>query len=282
MTDPVLPPLREVIATYGLTARKSLGQNYIPDMNINRKIASFAAISSDDAVLEIGAGPGGLTRALLESAAARVMAIEIDRRFAPVHEMLAACYGTRFDYRIADGLRFCEEEPLATPHHIVANLPYNVATRFLTLWLTSRPWPPDWKSLVVTLQREVADRLMARQGNSSYGRLSVLTQLRSQVTRPLTLPATVFVPAPAVSSAVVRIVPCKSPIPETLVPSLEAVTRLAFRQRRKMVRSSLRSLFTDASRELADLGIDPTRRAQDLGVDEYCHITRSRVEAGRI
>ncbi len=280
MTDPVLPPLREIIAAHGLTARKSLGQNYILDMNLNRKIAGLAMIASDDHILEIGAGPGGLTRALLETKAAGVLAIEIDRRFAPAHAMLLAHYGARYDFRIADGLKICRQEPVTAPHHIIANLPYNVATRFLTLWLTPPRWPPLWKSLVLTLQREVAIRLLATAGHNAYGRLSVLAQLRARVACPMTLPATVFTPVPAVDSAVVHIVPDTSPLPAPQVPVLERVTRLAFGQRRKMIRSSLRELFTDASRDLMALGIDPTLRAEDLGVDDYCRIARSRVEAG--
>ncbi|MCY4260097.1 MAG: 16S rRNA (adenine(1518)-N(6)/adenine(1519)-N(6))-dimethyltransferase RsmA [Rhodobacteraceae bacterium] len=278
---PDLPPLRDVIALHQLTARKSLGQNYILDMNLNRKIARQAALTAGDVVLEIGAGPGGLTRALLETDAAMIVAVEIDRRFAPALALLAAAYGPRFAFHTTDGLQFCQENTLAVPHHVVANLPYNVATRFLIHWLSSPAWPPAWQSLVITLQREVAGRLMAPPASSLYGRLSVLAQLRAQVTSPMTLPPDAFTPMPAVSSTVVRITPGDEPIPPSMLPALVEVTRLAFQQRRKMIRSSLRHLFADPAGELTALGLDPSCRAQDLDIEAYCHIARHAHAAGR-
>ena len=271
---PHLPPLREVIACHGLTARKSLGQNYILDMNVNRKIAGFAGDLAKESVLEIGPGPGGLTRALLDAGAERLKVIEIDDRYELPMREIQDHYPGRIEIIMADGLACNHEDMFEHPFHIVSNLPYNVATRFLSNWLSVRKWPPYWKSIVVTLQREVADRLTASPGNRVYGRLSVLAQLRSDVRRVANLPSSVFTPSPRVNSAIVRILPLPAPLDDTLLPVFERVVRSAFNQRRKMLRSSLRDMVADTESTLAALSIDPTSRAEDLTVEDYCRITR--------
>lgn len=269
-----LPPLREVIAAESLTARRSLGQNFILDMNINNKIAGMAGDLRQASVLEIGPGPGGLTRALLDAGASRVHAVEIDDRFRNALGTLESHYPGRLEITYGDGLKLETPYGLPTPYNIIANLPYNVATRFLVEWLTCRNWPPDWKCIVVTLQNEVADRIAAGPGSKSYGRISALAQLRSEVRLMARLPARAFTPMPKVSSAVVRIVPGTSPLEDHHIHVFEQVVKAAFNQRRKMLRASLRHMFIDSSEELAYLSIDPAARADQVSIDDYCRMVR--------
>ncbi len=271
-TADALPPLREVIAALGLSAKKSLGQNFLLDLNLTRRIARAAAPLEGFTVVEVGPGPGGLTRALLIEGATRVVAIERDRRMLPALEAIAAAFPRRLEIVAGDALDF-DWSALPAPMKIVANLPYNVATPLLVGWLTMEPWPPRWASLTLMFQREVAERIVAAPGTKDYGRLSVLAQWRATATRLFDIDPRAFVPAPKVVSSLVRIVPGEPVLP-CPAPLLEKVTAAAFGQRRKMLRASLRSLLPDPEAVLQNAGIDPTRRAESLSVIEFCRLTQ--------
>jgi len=270
-----LPPLREVIRRHGLSARKSLGQNFLLDLNLAMRIARTAGPLDGVTVLEIGPGPGGLTRALLALGASLVIAIECDERAIAAIEEIAAHYPGRLEIIAADALNF---DPWAhSPFdraRIVANLPYNIATALLVKWLSVEPWPPWYDSAVLMFQREVAERIVAQHGSSSYGRLSVLAQWRCEARIAFDVNASAFVPPPKVKSSLVRFVPRATPLPCDRA-TLEAVTQAAFGQRRKMLRSSLRTLDVDAAALLANAGIAPTRRAEELAVEEFCALARA-------
>ncbi len=282
-----LPPLREVIAELGLTARKSLGQNFILDFNLTRRIARAAAPLEGVTVLEIGPGPGGLTRALLLEGAAKVIGIERDPRCRPALEAIAAHYPGRLaivegDALSVDQAALVHDSP--GPVRIVANLPYSVATPLLVGWLSAEPWPPWYDLLCLMFQREVADRLVAAPGNKVYGRLSVLAQWRCEVRFALTLPPAAFTPPPKVSSAVVTLTPRAAPEPACRLKSLAAVTAAAFGQRRKMLRASLARLGVDVEGLLADAAIAPTARAEQLRVADFARLAAAydaRKEASR-
>lgn len=267
-----LPPLRETIAAAGLDARKSLGQNFILDLNLLARIVREANVAAGDAVYEVGPGPGGLTRALL-SAGARVTAVERDPRTAPILGQLAAVADGRLRVIEADALGIDEPALLNEPAHVVANLPYNIGTPLLVRWLTADPWPPWWRSLTLMFQREVAERIVAAPGTGAYGRLAVLAQWRSTPRLAMTLPARAFVPPPKVDSAVVRIVPGDGP-PGLPVAAIERVTAAAFGQRRKMLRAALRTL-PGGLEALASAGIDPSRRAETLSVAEFVALAQA-------
>jgi 16S rRNA (adenine1518-N6/adenine1519-N6)-dimethyltransferase len=273
-----LPPLREVIAAHGLGARKSLGQHFLFDLNLTRRIARAGGPLAGSHVVEVGPGPGGLTRALLLEGAARVTAIERDRRALPALAEIAATAPGRLDIVEADALRFdypSLEGPL--PVRVVSNLPYNIGTPLLVGWLSAEPWPPWWSSLTLMFQREVAERIVAKPGTKSYGRLAVLAGWRGRAAILFDVPARAFTPPPQVHSSVVRL----EPKPDTLrlpVATVEAVTAAAFGQRRKMLRSSLRSLWQNPEEALAGAGIDPTLRAEQLSVDDFLKL--ARIEAG--
>ncbi|RIA56481.1 16S rRNA (adenine(1518)-N(6)/adenine(1519)-N(6))-dimethyltransferase RsmA [Dichotomicrobium thermohalophilum] len=270
-----LPPLREVIAKLGLTARKSLGQNFILDLNLTRRIARAAAPLDDVTVLEIGPGPGGLTRALLLEGAAKVVAIERDTRCRPALEAIAAHYPGRLEIIEGDALSVDQAalvQDAPGPVKVVANLPYSVATPLLVGWLSVEPWPPWYELLCLMFQREVADRLIATPGSKVYGRLSVLAQWRCEVRLALTLPPAAFTPPPKVASAVVTLTPRAAPAPACRLTSLAAVTAAAFGQRRKMVRASLARLSEDAEELLAKVGIAPTARAEQLTVADFARL----------
>lgn len=272
MAEDGLPPLREVIARLGLTARRSLGQNYILDLNVTRKIARAAGPLEGVTVIEVGPGPGGLTRALLQEGAEAVVAVERDSRFLGALEEIATHYPDRLRIVSADALAVDLESYADGPTRIVANLPYNIATPLLIGWLKATPWPPWYERAVITLQREVADRLTAAPGSKTYGRLSVLAQWRAEIALRLALPASVFTPPPKVASAVVEITPLKSTAPDISPATLERVTSAAFGQRRKMLRASLRAIIPDPDRRLPELGIDPNLRAEALSVDDYLRL----------
>lgn len=269
-----LPPLREVIRRHGLSARKSLGQNFLLDLNLAMRIARTAGPLDDVTVLEIGPGPGGLTRALLALGASRVIAIERDERAIAAIEEIAAHYPGRLEIIAADALNF---DPRAhSPFdraRIVANLPYNIATALLVKWLSVEPWPPWFDSAVLMFQREVAERIVAQRGSSSYGRLSVLAQWRCEVRIAFDVNASAFVPPPKVKSSLVRFVPRATPLPCDRA-TLEAVTQAAFGQRRKMLRQSLRSLGTDTPKLIEAAGLDPTARAEDISVEQFVLLAR--------
>ena len=277
MTDALdtLPPLREVIRRHGLAAKKSLGQNFLFDLNLTARIARAAGPLAGVTVLEVGPGPGGLTRALLALGAAKVIAVERDQRAVAALNEIAAHYPGRLDIVAADALTFDPKAHLpAAPARIVANLPYNIATALLVGWLSIEPWPPWYDSAVLMFQREVAERTVAAPGSKSYGRLSVLVQWRCEAQILFDVNASAFVPPPKVTSSIVRIVPRAAPLPcERKL--LERVTQAAFGQRRKMLRQSLRPLAADAAGLIAQAGLDETARAEDISVAGFVALARA-------
>ena len=271
-----LPPLREVIARHGLRAKKNLGQNFLLDLNLTRRIARAAAPLAGHAVIEVGPGPGGLTRALLLEGAHKVIAIERDERALPALREIAARWPGRLEVLHADALKvdyesLAREHAAGLPLKIVANLPYNIATPLLTGWLNTR-WPPFWHSLTLMFQREVAERITARPGTKAYGRLAVLSQWRARPRILFEVPARAFTPPPKVTSAIVHIEPAEAPPCPADVRTLERLTRAAFGQRRKMLRQSLKSLLKDPLPLLEKAGIAPTRRAEELSVADHIRL----------
>ncbi len=269
-----LPPLREVIARHDLMAKKSLGQNFLLDLNLTSRIARASGPLEGATVVEIGPGPGGLTRALLAGGAARVIAVERDPRCLPALAEIAAHYPGRLTVIEGDAL-----EVDLTPHiggapaRIVANLPYNVGTQLLTGWLTLDRWPPWYQSLTLMFQKEVAQRIVAAPGADAYGRLGVLAGWRTEARIAFDVGPSAFVPPPKVTSSVVHLVPRAEPIP-CRVGALERVTAAAFGQRRKMIRQSLRGLGRDPMALIGAAGLDPTARAETLTIDEFCRLAR--------
>jgi len=271
-----LPPLRDVIRASGLVARRSLGQNFLLDLNLTRRIARAAGPFAGVTVVEVGPGPGGLTRALLLEGAGRVIAIEKDERCLPALEEIAAAYPGRLEIVAADARTVDYGRlDIKAPARIVANLPYSVATPLLVGWLKTEPWPPWFDRLVLMFQREVALRIVAKPGSSDFSRLAVLARWRTDPRILLTLPAAAFTPRPKVSSSVVELVPKATPQPDCDVVNLERVTAAAFGQRRKMLRSSLRQLTKDPETLLAGLGIDPKARAEELAIGDFCRIANA-------
>jgi 16S rRNA (adenine1518-N6/adenine1519-N6)-dimethyltransferase len=277
-----LPPLRDVIRRYGLTARKSLGQNFLLDLNLAARIARAAGPLEAATVVEIGPGPGGLTRALLALGSPLVIAIERDDRAIGALQQIAAHYPGRLEIVAGDALNFDTRRHLSSGGaRIVANLPYNIATALLVMWITVEPWPPWYDSAVLMFQREVAERIVAEVGSNSYGRLSVLVQWRCEPRIVFDVNASAFVPPPKVKSSVVRLVPRTAPLPCERA-MLEAVTQAAFGQRRKMLRQSLRALGTDTPELIAAAGLDPTARAEEISVEQFVHLARIlEVQRGR-
>ena len=284
MTQPFdeLPPLRDVIRRHGLAARKSLGQNFLLDLNLAARIARAAGPLDAATVVEIGPGPGGLTRALLALGAPRVIAVERDDRAIGALQEIAAHYPGRLEIVAGDALNFDARTHLSSDRaRIVANLPYNIATALLVMWITVEPWPPWYDSAVLMFQREVAERIVAEVGSNSYGRLSVLVQWRCEPRIVFDVNASAFVPQPKVKSSVVRLVPRTTPLPCERA-MLEAVTQAAFGQRRKMLRQSLRALGTDTPELIAAVGLDPTARAEEVSVEQFVHLARMlEVQRGR-
>ncbi len=264
-----LPPLREVIARHGLAAKKSLGQNFLMDLQLLDKIARVPGNLDGAAVYEVGAGPGGLTRALLK-AGARVTAVERDDRALPALAQIVGAADGRLRVIADDAMAVDERMVLGEPAHIVSNLPYNIGTALLVRWLTADPWPPWWPTLTLMFQKEVALRIVAAPGSDAYGRLSVLAQWRSRPKIALELPPKAFTPPPKVSSAVVHIVPT-TPVRDVSMRAIEAVTAAAFGQRRKMLRASLKSLRGGVD-ALGICGIDGERRAETLTVAEFADL----------
>lgn len=265
-----LPPLREVVREHGLLAKKSLGQNFLFDLNLTSRIARSAGPLDDTTVIEVGPGPGGLTRAILASGASKVIAIERDPRCLPALAQIAAHYPGRLKIVEADALAF-DPRPLLgdAPARIISNLPYNVGTALLTGWLTADTWPPWWRSLTLMFQREVAERIVADETRpKDYGRLGVLCGWRSHATMLFDVPPSAFVPPPKITSTVVHVSPRETPLP-CRVAALEAVTRAAFGQRRKMLRQSLKSIAPDPGAIIAAAGLDETIRAEDVPVASF-------------
>jgi 16S rRNA (adenine1518-N6/adenine1519-N6)-dimethyltransferase len=273
-----LPPLREVIARHGLMAKKSLGQNFLLDLNLTARIARAAGALSDRPVLEIGPGPGGLTRALLAQGA-EVVAVERDARFLPALAEIQAAYPGKLTIVEGDALDLDEAALVQSlgrgPIPVVANLPYNVATPLVVKWLEYEPWPPWFDSLTLMFQREVADRLAAHVDTSAYGRLSVLAQWRSNVRRLFDVPAQAFVPPPKVTSAIVRIEPLAQAKATAERPHLTRVLSAAFGQRRKMLRQSLKALGVPPELLLAAAGIEPTARAETVDLNGFAALARA-------
>ncbi len=273
-----LPPLREVIRRHGLVARKSLGQNFLFDLNLTERIARAAGPLADTTVFEVGPGPGGLTRALLALGAARVIAVERDDRAIAALQEIAAHYPRRLEIAAADALAFDPCLLLAgKPARIVANLPYNIATALLVGWLSIEPWPPWFDCAVLMFQREVAERIVAAPGSKTYGRLSVLVQWRCEARILFDVNPSAFVPPPKVTSSVLRILPRTAPL-HCDRRLLESVTQSAFGQRRKMLRQSLRSLGVDVPALLAAAGLDPTARAEDISIEGFVALAHALAE----
>jgi 16S rRNA (adenine1518-N6/adenine1519-N6)-dimethyltransferase len=269
-----LPPLREVIRELQLSARKSLGQNFLLDLNLTARIARAAGPLDNTTVVEIGPGPGGLTRALLALGAARVIAVEHDARAIPALEAIAKRYPGRLEIVCADAQTFDPRPWLGSSKaKIVANLPYNIATALLIGWLSIEPWPPWYDMMVLMFQREVAMRIVARENDDAYGRLGVLANWRAETKILFDISPAAFVPQPKVTSSVVRLIPRETPEPcERRL--LEQVTAAAFGQRRKMLRQSLKSLPADPARLAAAAHVDPTRRAETIPVSGFVAMTR--------
>jgi 16S rRNA (adenine1518-N6/adenine1519-N6)-dimethyltransferase len=269
-----LPPLREVIRRHSLSARKSLGQNFLFDLNLTARIARAAGPLDDATVIEIGPGPGGLTRALLAMGARHVIAVERDERVLPALEEIAQRYPGRLEIVCADAQHFDPRPWLGTRRaKIVANLPYNIATALLIDWLSIEPWPPWYDMMVLMFQREVAERIVARENDEAYGRLGVLANWRTETKILFDISPAAFVPQPKVTSSVVRLVPRQAPeICDRR--ALEQVAAAAFGQRRKMLRQSLKSLAIDPARLVAAAEIDETRRPETIPVSGFVAMAR--------
>ncbi|MCA1403271.1 16S rRNA (adenine(1518)-N(6)/adenine(1519)-N(6))-dimethyltransferase RsmA [Ensifer sp. IC3342] len=264
-----LPPLRDVIQRHGLDAKKALGQNFLLDLNLTQKIARTAGPLDGVTVIEVGPGPGGLTRAILALGAKKVVAIERDARCLPALAEIAAHYPGRLDVIEADALKVPFETLANGPVRIIANLPYNVGTQLLVNWLLPEQWPPFWQSMTLMFQREVGLRIVAGADDDHYGRLGVLCGWRTKARMAFDVSPQAFTPPPKVTSSVVHLEPIADPIPCS-VSALEKVTQAAFGQRRKMLRQSLKSLGGEALLARAD--IDPQRRAETLTVEEFCRL----------
>lgn len=274
-----LPPLREVIAAHGLVAKKQLGQNFLLDLNLTARIARSAGDLSGSDVLEVGPGPGGLTRGLLAEGARHVLAVEKDARCLPALAEIAAAYPGRLEVVNGDALEVDAAARLQAPVKIIANLPYNVGTELLVRWLTPPEWPPFWQSLTLMFQKEVAERIVARPGSPAYGRLALLAQWRCDARIVLTLPPEAFVPAPKVHSAVVHLTALPQPRYPADAKVLERVVAAAFNQRRKMLRSALKGLAPDIEARLTTAGIEPTRRAEEISLEGFCALARELAKA---
>jgi len=269
-----LPPLRDVIATHDLQPKKSLGQNFLLDLNLTAKIARQAGDLSGCDVLEIGPGPGGLTRGLLAEGARRVLAVEKDARCLPALEEVAAAYPDRLKVINADALELDVLAHLTPPVRVVANLPYNVGTELLVRWLTPKEWPPYWDSLTLMFQKEVAQRIVAQPGGKAYGRLAILSQWRCNARIVMHLPPEAFTPPPKVHSAVVHLQRLEKPRFEADAAVLSRVVAAAFNQRRKMLRSSLKGISPDIEAHLVAAGIKPTERAEQVPIEGFCALAR--------
>ena len=274
-----LPPLRDVIATHGLDAKKSLGQNFLLDLNLTSRIARAAAPLDDCTVLEIGPGPGGLTRALLAAGAKRVVAIEKDTRCLPALAEISDYHEGRLEVIEGDALKI---DPVAIAGgdkiKIVANLPYNVGTQLLVNWITQPEWPPFWSSLTLMFQKEVGERIVAKPGSKAYGRLGVLAGWRTTGGMLFDLNPKAFTPPPKVTSTVIQLMPRDNPLPCSL-KMLEQVTAAAFGQRRKMLRASLKSLGGPAEDLIEAAGLLPTARAEEIDIEGFVRLANAYEKA---
>ncbi|MFZ5929636.1 MAG: 16S rRNA (adenine(1518)-N(6)/adenine(1519)-N(6))-dimethyltransferase RsmA [Pseudomonadota bacterium] len=275
MTADLLPPLRDVITQYGLRARKSLGQNFLLDLNLTGRIARSAGALDKCTVVEIGPGPGGLTRALLQHGAQHVVALEKDVRCLAALGDIARAYPGRLKVFEGDALEYELGDIAQQPIKLVANLPYNVATPLLIKWLTPDHWPPLWESLTLMFQKEVAQRITAPVGGKAYGRLAVLTQWRCDAHMLFDIDPRAFTPAPKVTSTVVQITPLAFPRAEANLEALQTVAAAAFGQRRKMLRRSLTALGVDTGQLLEISGLAPTARAEEIDIEGFCALARA-------
>lgn len=274
-----LPPLREVIDTHGLRAKKELGQNFLLDLNLTGRIARTAGRLEGFTIIEVGPGPGGLTRALLSEGADKVIAIERDERALPALAEISAAYPDRLDIISGDALEMDYAALASGPTKIVANLPYNIATPLLTGWLTNGPWPPFWDSLTLMFQKEVAERIVADPGSKIFGRLGVLAGWRTEARLMFNVDKSAFTPAPKVTSSIVHLTP-KEVDPHLPVRAVEAVTRAAFGQRRKMVRQSLKGLGVPVEALLEAAELKGTERAEELAVERFLEMAAVYAQLG--
>ncbi len=270
-----LPPLRDVIGRHGLAAKKSLGQNFLLDLNLTAKIARMAGDLSQSDILEVGPGPGGLTRGLLAEGARKVLAIEKDPRCLPALAEISAAYPGRLEAIEGDALDIDPQGHLQSPIKVAANLPYNVGTELLVRWLTPSVWPPFWESLTLMFQREVAQRIVAQPGSKAYGRLALLAQWRTDAKIVMDLPPEAFSPPPKVNSAVVHLTALPAPRYPADADMLNRVVAAAFNQRRKMLRSALKSLAPNIEDHLLASGIQPTERAEQVDLEAFCALARN-------
>ena len=269
-----LPPLKDVISRHQLRAKKSLGQNFLLDLNLTSKIARYAGNLDQFDILEIGPGPGGLARSLLNEGARKVVAIEKDSRCIEALEEIQAAFPGRLKLLQGDALSTNASEHLADPVRIIANLPYNIGTELLVRWLTSKTWPSFWQSMTLMFQKEVANRIVASPGSKAYGRLSVMSQWRCDTKIAFNVPASAFTPPPKVESTLVHFEALKEPKFPAEVEVLEFVVSKAFNQRRKMLRVALKGYFQNVEEGLLSIGILPTKRAEEITVQEYCAMSQ--------
>ncbi len=269
-----LPPLREVIRAHDLVAKRQLGQNFLLDLNLTAKIARSAGDLTACDVLEVGPGPGGLTRGLLAEGARHVLAVEKDARCIAALTQIADAHPGRLTVIHGDALDLDLLAHLTPPVRIVANLPYNIGTELLISWLTPKIWPPIWTSLTLMFQKEVAMRIVARPRTDHYGRLALLVQWRCDAKIVLTLPPEAFTPAPKVHSAVVHLTRLEAPRYPANEAVLNRITTMAFNQRRKMLRSSLKAMGPDIEDHLVAAGIAPTARAEEISLEQFCTLAR--------
>ena len=269
-----LPPLKDIISKYEIRAKKSLGQNFLLDLNLTSKIARYAGNLKQSDVLEIGPGPGGLTRSLLNEGARQVVSIEKDNRCIAALEEIQSLFPGRFRLLQGDALSMNVTQYLTDPIKIIANLPYNIGTELLVRWLNSKNWPSFWQSMTLMFQKEVANRIVAHPGSKAYGRLSVMSQWRCNTKIALNIPATAFTPPPKVESAVVHFEALNEPKFPAEVDKLEFVVSKAFNQRRKMLRGALKGHFINVEEGLFSIGVLPTKRAENITVQEYCAMSQ--------
>ncbi len=270
-----LPPLRDVIAKFDLAAKKSLGQNFLLDLNLTRKIARAAGASNGGVFYEVGPGPGGLTRALLLEGAQKVIAVERDSRCLPALAEIAEAFPGRLEVMSGNAMEIDEATLFPDGVRIAANLPYNVGTALLIEWLTSERWPPFWQSCTLMFQKEVAQRIVAQPGTEHYGRLSVLAGWRATAKILFDVSPQAFVPPPKITSSVVRLEPRAEPLAPCDLQALERITASAFGQRRKMLRQSLKGLAPDAEARIFAAGIAPTERPEDLSIAQFAALARA-------
>ena len=269
-----LPPLKDVISKYEIRAKKSLGQNFLLDLNLTSKIARYAGNLKQSDVLEIGPGPGGLTRSLLNEGARQVVSIEKDNRCIAALEEIQSLFPGRLRLLQGDALSMNVTQYLTDPIKIIANLPYNIGTELLVRWLNSKNWPSFWQSMTLMFQKEVANRIVARPGSKAYGRLSVMSQWRCNTKIAFNIPATAFTHPPKVESAVVHFEALNEPKFPAEVDKLEFVVSKAFNQRRKMLRGALKGHFINVEEGLFSIGVLPTKRAENITVQEYCAMSQ--------